>query len=159
MSAVRSVVPRSLLATVGWWALSEGRASLWPWGVLAVAGAVALSLLLSPPGRLSPPRPVGALRFAGSFLLGSLRGAIDVAARAFRPGPPVAPGLLEYWLRLPPGTPRHLFTATVSLLPGTLSTRLEDETLIVHVLDAGMPVAETLARIEARVAALFGERL
>jgi multicomponent Na+:H+ antiporter subunit E len=159
MRSVATIATRALLAAAGWWAISEGRTSLWPWGVVAVCAAVSLSLLLSPPGRGTGLRPVAALRFAAAFLGGSSRGALDVASRAVRPGPPIAPGFLKYRLRLPPGPPRHLFAATVSLLPGTLSTRLEGGVLTVHVLDLGLPVAETLERVEARVAAVFGEPL
>jgi hypothetical protein len=43
----------------------------------------------------------------------------------------------------------------VSLLPGTLSAELEDDQLIVHSLDANLPILEPLRYLESLVSGLF----
>jgi len=49
-----------------------------------------------------------------------------------------------------------LFANSVSLAPGTLSARVEEEGLTVHVLDLSQPTCARLAALETRVGAIFG---
>ncbi len=86
----------------------------------------------------------------------SLLGGADVAWRAFHPGLPIAPDLIEYPLRLPPGLPRVFMANTVSLLPGTLSASLDRSVLKVHVLDSRRGVLAELEAVEQSVARMFG---
>lgn len=157
-------------ATLGWWrgglrrlavcallwvVLTGGTPDAWAVGSLAVTAAVLVSLALR------PPRPAGlhlsgALRFAPYFFRQTLRGGLDVARRAFSPGMPLNPVLVEHALRLPPGTARIFLLNTVSLLPGTLSADLRGDLLLVHGLDGALPLVEDLHRLEGLVAALFG---
>lgn len=96
------------------------------------------------------------LRFVPFFAYCSLKGGVDVAGRAFSPRLPLTPAMLDYSLRLPKGTARVFFANIVSLLPGTLSTDIRGDTLMVHVLDNTSPVFEQLQRLEVAVARLFG---
>jgi multicomponent Na+:H+ antiporter subunit E len=157
MTFARAVAVRLALLTAAWWALLEGRSSLWPAAVPAVAAALAAGLALSPPRR-GPRvvRPQAFPFFLWTFVRGSARGAVDVAALAFHPRLSLAPGFVEVPLRLPRGAPQSLFAATVSLLPGTLSARVEEDVLTVHVLDEARPTREALGALESRVGALFG---
>ena len=52
-------------------------------------------------------------------------GGADVARRAFHPRLPVAPQLIDYPFRLPPGLPRVILVNTVRLLPGAPSAELK----------------------------------
>jgi multicomponent Na+:H+ antiporter subunit E len=158
VTALASIAVRTAVLAVVWWTLAEGRTYLWPAGVAAVAAAVAASLLLSPPGSSPRLRPQGLPGFVAAFLVGSVRGGADVAARAFRRRVDLEPALVDYELRLPSGAARHLFAATVSLLPGTLSVRLAGDVLTVHLLDGGADATEVLGALERRVAALFAGR-
>jgi multicomponent Na+:H+ antiporter subunit E len=126
-------------------------------GAAVITTGVA-SLWLVPP-RQSGLRWRGLARFVPFFLVTSALGGLDVARRALDPRRTVAPELIEYGLQLPPGAPRGVFTALVSLLPGTLSAELEGDRLTIHVLDARMPVRRTLSRLESHVAALYGLEL
>lgn len=104
--------------------------------------------------------PMGVLRFAGFFLRGSLFGGLDVAARVSTPRPRVAPGLVRYPWRLPDDGPaRPLFALCVNLLPGTLVARFDDDTILVHALDTGAPVADELAALEQAVAGALSLQL
>ncbi len=122
----------------------------------AVLLAVIASNLLIPPTRLSW---VEFLRFAPFFFIRSLMGGADVAWRAFHPGLPIAPDLIEYPLRLPSGLPQVFMANTVSLLPGTLSAELDQSVLQVHLLDRRRDFVAELEAVEENVARVFGVSL
>jgi multicomponent Na+:H+ antiporter subunit E len=138
-----------------WWVLAEGRADSWGVGAVSVAAALAASLRLAPPGtgRLSP---AGLLGFAGFFLVQSFKGGLQVAARAFRSRMDLAPALVDVPVTLPEDLPRVLLVNTLNLLPGTVCVRLEGDRLLLHVLDARLPVAEEVRETEARIARMLG---
>ena len=148
-----SILSRGSLFSLVWWILADGAASSWWIGVPAVLLAVAASAALLPP---APLLWYGLLRFAPFFLLRSLLGGVDVAWRAFHPRMPIAPELIEYPLRLPPGLPRVFMANTVSLLPGTLSVDLGLECLTVHVLDGRKGLSSEIGAVEQAVARVFG---
>lgn len=137
-----------------WAALTGFRADALVFGLPAVLAGAALVFLLpaSPGWRLSPR---GALAFALWFAVQSVRGAVDVALRAFAPAMPLSPGFRPYPLNLPPGAPRILFLNAITLLPGTLSAEIADDRVIVHMLDTGADLKADLGALEARVAAFF----
>jgi multicomponent Na+:H+ antiporter subunit E len=138
--------------------MGSGDPGSWIIGLPAVLAAVWARHRLAPtPGRgLSL---IGALRFLPVFFIESFKGGLDVAWRVLGPRLRVEPGLLTYRLSLGSRAARILFVDLVSLLPGTLSADLEDDTLVVHALDCRVDVAPELARLERHVARLFGERL
>lgn len=107
------------------------------------------------------PRVLSALAFAPFFLWQSLKGGLDVAWRVIRPRMRIAPGVHTYRLRLTNASARVVLLDTLSLLPGTLSADLRGDLLTVHALDAadGAALDADIARLERRIAALFGERL
>jgi multicomponent Na+:H+ antiporter subunit E len=147
---------RLALFALLWWALTEGQTDSWPLGGLFVVLATALSLALSRP---VPWSAVGLARFVPFFLWRSLRGGIDVAWLACAPSLPIAPGVLTYRLRLPPGRARVFMTGVISLLPGTLSADIARNSIRVHVLDQRASSEADLAVLETKVAALFRVRL
>ena len=107
------------------------------------------------PGTVYPWNPLRFIGFCGWFLLASWQGGLDVARRAFSPSLPIDPLLHRHRISLPAGLPRTLLVAIVSLLPGTLSARLEDDgrVLCVHALSA--EVLAGVAELEQRLARLF----
>lgn len=137
-----------------WWALTEKGWESWVLGAVAVAGALVLSEVLgsSTSGRWSVR---GTLRLCWFFAWHSLAGGIDVARRAVTPRMPLAPGILEYELQLPPGTARVFLANIVSLMPGTLAADLVGDRLRVHVLDRRRSSREDLAAAEQHVAQMF----
>lgn len=140
-----------------WWALAEGRADSWGVGAVSVAAALAASLILAPPGagRLSV---VGLFGYAGFFLIQSVRGGSQVAARAFRPRMGLAPALVEVAVVLPEGLPRVLLVNTLNLLPGTVCIRLTDDRLHLHVLDVSQPITEEVREVESRILRMLGSK-
>lgn len=147
---------RALLFLLVWWSLSDGNVQSWWIGVPAVSFAVIASVALLPP---VPLVWLELLRFAPFFFQRSLLGGADVAWRAFHPRLPIAPELIDYPLRLPPGLPRVILINTVSLLPGTLSAELDGQILKVHVLDGLGDFMPELEVLEQRVARMSGVSL
>ena len=125
----------------------------WWIGVPAILLAVLVSSVLLPP---IPFVWHELLRFIPFFLARSLLGGVDVAWRAFHPSLPIAPGLIEYPLRLAPGLGRVFMANTINLLPGTLSVALERDVMKVHVLDIRQDAYAELKAVEQSVARMFG---
>ena len=114
-----------------WLALTGGRHA--GVGLLAAAAAAAAAVATAPlpPGRVRLSAR-GSLCFLLLFLARSVQGGIDVAWRALHPRMPLEGG--EGWrpLTLAAGPPRHLFTGTACLMPGTLICRDDGERVWVH---------------------------
>jgi multicomponent Na+:H+ antiporter subunit E len=131
-----------------WWALTGGPVASWKVGIPVVLAATAMSSLMLPSLSWSLK---GLVSFAAFFVWQSLRGGADVALRAIDPRLPIAPKLIEFPLRLPPGLPRVMFVNIASLLPGTLSADLIGNVLKVHVLDGDSDHRAELETLERRV--------
>jgi multicomponent Na+:H+ antiporter subunit E len=102
---------------------------------------------------------LGLLKFLPYFVWESVLGGIDVASRVVRPKMRLAPGFLEYRMRLTQASARRLFVNSLSLLPGTLAADLDGACLRIHALDLGMDLNQQLEELEWRVAAVYGESL
>lgn len=150
------ILSRGLLFSLIWWILTDGAATSWLIGVPAVVIALATSVMMVPP---VPVAWSEFLTFVPFFLQRSLLGGADVARRAFQPSLPLAPALIVYPLRLPPGVPQVFMANIVSLLPGTLCAVLDRNVLEVHVLDRGTGFLAELQEVERRVARMLNLRL
>lgn len=146
---------RTLIFAGLWWSVADFDPESWVIGGPAVVLAALAGVLLEQPGRWRW-RLRGVLGFLPFFLWHSLKGSLDVAGRALRPGLALTPDLLEYPLSLAEGPARTFFLNSVNLLPGTLSVALEGDRLQVHLLDAAPTSIGELRQLEERVAALFG---
>ncbi|WP_026181626.1 Na+/H+ antiporter subunit E [Thioalkalivibrio sp. ALJ7] len=148
--AVATVVGAAIL----WWILAGPEALLEPLALLAMLLAGGASLLL-PVGRPLPLRPRAIPALLGFFLRSSFVGGLDVARRALHPRLPIEPAFVTYRSELAHGPPLTLFMAVVSLLPGTLSVRLEGRLLTLHVLDRNADTRSALIALEGRIRAAF----
>lgn len=156
---MESLPARAVLLACGWLILTDGTKAGFTFGVPTVLAALLVSAWLPSP-RAQRWSPTGVLRFAFGFLAGSLRGGLDVAARALAPRLALSPSVVRYPLRLPPGGARNLFTCALSLMPGTLSADLEGDHLGVHVLvDRGQELVRQLQALEDAAARALGEPL
>lgn len=160
---VRAFVARGTLLAGLWWVLAGGAEGV-VIGLVAAVLAAWASLRVAPPAR-HVLRVAALPRFGLFFLLQSLRAGWDVARRTLAPGLPLHPGLIRVPLALPAGAPTWWLMLIVSLLPGTLATRLDGRVLELHVLD-DLPaspdsnlepaVVAEVRDAEARIATLFG---
>lgn len=148
-----TIVSRGAVFILIWWILTDGAAASWWIGVPAVVLALIASTVLLPPVSFIWYE---LLRFMPFFLLRSLLGGVDVAWRAFHPAIPIAPDIIEYSLRLPPGLPRVFMANTINLLPGTLSAELDQNVMRVHVLDSRKAFLTEFESVEQSVARIFG---
>ena len=135
------------------WLLLQGGQYLVVGASIAVLAA-AIGTWLAP-GTVYTWNPLRFFGFCGWFLVASWQGGLDVTRRALSPSLPIDPLLHRHRIGLPAGLPRTLLVAIGSMLPGTLSARLEDDghVLCVHALspDALSGVAE----LERRLTRLF----
>jgi multicomponent Na+:H+ antiporter subunit E len=151
----RAVLLRAGLLAGLWAVLTGGAPSSWIIGApVVLAGALVCRVLPVPPS--SRWTVGGTLRFSIFFIAQSLWSGVDVARRAFDPRRPWAPRLITYSFTQLTGPSRVFFANAVSLLPGTLSADLREDTLLVHALDHRQPVVDELRILEGRVAVLFG---
>ncbi len=153
-----SLLLRTGVLTLTWWILANGDPASLGLGLPVSVAAAALSIPLAPPRRTGL-RLAGVLPYAVYFVSRSVAGGLDVARRALAPALPIDPALVAYRIRLTGVTSRVLFANTISLLPGTLSARIDGDILHVHALDASSSIDEDLRTLEARVGALFGQQL
>lgn len=154
LQTVRRSVMSILVLSAMWGALTGWQVEALIFGVPAVLLAAAVPFLLPPsPGLRLSLR--GMLIFALWFSAQSVRGAVDVAARALSPDMGLRPCFRSYPLSLPLGAPRIAFINTITLLPGTLSAEVVDDVLFVHMLDARIDLEAELADLETRIRALF----
>jgi multicomponent Na+:H+ antiporter subunit E len=122
---------------------------------LAIGSATATSLYLWPAGSLQlawlrlPP-------LAAFFLWSSLKGGVDIGWRALSPSMPLQPGFMEFECHLSTRRSLIFFTWLISLMPGTASVNLHQQTVItVHVVDTERYGDKDLRRLEKLVASFL----
>jgi len=155
LALARALVVRSLTFGLAWWAVTEGASGSLVFGAIGSVAAALASVTLLPP---SWPRVhlTALAAFVPYFLVQSFAGGMDVVRRAFAPTVPVDPVLVSHPVSHMGRAERVVFSLIVNLIPGTLATRLEDDHLTLHTIDRALPVAASLARLDAHVGALFG---
>lgn len=153
-----AILRRGVLFLFLWWIVTEGSRDGWLLGMVAVSGALWLSLRLAAP-MTTPFSLIGMGVFLGFFVASSVRGGIHVALIALRGRRALRPGTLEVRLPFSSAAPRILMAGVLSLMPGTVSVCLDDRRLRVHVIDERMPIAVEVKALEERIARMFGERL
>lgn len=147
-----AVLHRTLLLGGIWAVLTAADPKGLAVAAVAVPATVWLSLRLLParhPLRLWP-----LLRHIPWFLLGSLRGGLDVARRALAPRLNLRPGWREVPLSLPDGA-RAAMGVELSLMPGTLAAGSRDGRLLVHLLDLDAGFERGIPAEEAAFAAML----
>ena len=153
--SLKEILIRFTLFSLLWGILVGSDLDGWLYGILVISLATYISLTLVPKATWVF-RPISMLHFSTFFVWHALRGGIDVITRAFHPHLPIEPGFFHHEFRLPPGSARVLLAFVTSLLPGTLSSVLKDDQLIIHVLDINQPIKQQLHNLEGQVANLYG---
>lgn len=138
-----------------WWVMTEGDISGLGPGAAIVVLVGMLSCKLYPPSSYRL-HPLGTLAFAGYFIFRSVVAGLDVTRRLISPSLPINPGYFVVKTSLPEGSPRWLLANTLSLMPGTLSVRLQEASLELHCLDLDLAIEEDVRSTERKVAGVFG---
>lgn len=149
-----SFLRRFVVFAVGWLVLLGGLqlSDLW-FVVLFIAAATAISMYTVPPGQWTLS-PLAVARFFPYFLKTALLGGWDVARRVFYRTVPIDPGFIS--IENYRDTRKTLVLVwIISLLPGTASTVITEDTILVHVLDKKLPVAEEIQELKNRINKIF----
>ena len=153
----RPVVSRAAGFVVLWLILTGANPADLVAGSVAALAATWASLRLLPPSA-TRLRPTATARFVLRFLRQSIVAGADVARRALDPRLPLRPGLVVYPVGLSPGSRRNMFTALMSLLPGTVPAGSDESgELVIHCLDVEQPVIAQLAAEEAVFSRVIAE--
>jgi len=145
---------RVALFVVLWWALSDGYAGSWSFGIPFVLLAAITSMALSGDMRIAVS-PLGFVRYALFFFYSTAQSGTMVASLALRPSMPVDPDYIHYPFRVENETARVLIADSATLLPGTLSAGIVGDTLILHAIVCNDRAVEDVVKLEERVAAMF----
>lgn len=148
---LRTVLWRIVLFIAVWWILTQGRADSWGIGLISIAFALIVSLILLPPG-LFRFSFAGLFFFLLYFLNRSLKSGFQVALMAVRLDLDLHPNIQKIPLRLPEGLGRVILVNALNLQPGTLSVNLTASSLYLHVLDERQPIETQVRDIEKLIA-------
>ena len=151
---LKSFVKRFALFSAAWLVLVGGQklSDIW-FVVLWTAATTVVSLYAVPPGQWVL-RPLGVARFFPYFLLTAIRGGWDVARRVFFRTVPVDPDFVT--IEHDRDSRKTLILAwVISMLPGTASTVITEDSIVVHVLDKKLPVAEEIQELQKRINNIF----
>lgn len=151
---ITSFLLRFAIFMAGWFVLVGGpKISDVLFVILFVAATTLISIYAVPPGQWLL-RPMGVIKFFPYFIITALRGGWDVARRVFFRTIPIDPDFVTIEHDRDPR--KTLILAwVISLLPGTASTVITEETILVHVLDKKLPVAEEIRELEERINSMF----
>lgn len=177
MRWVAAVFVRAVLLGMVWVFFAGWEAEYAIYGVVSVAAATVLSLVLLPPQ--GPPRPAAwprrgwfGLLLAAWFVAQSARGGADVALRALRGPRSIRPAVVEAGFELPPGHARELALTMMNLMPGSMVQRVvgasggtadvvadrpveEPHHVELHTLSTALNPAEQWAELQHRVQRAF----
>ncbi|MFN3976471.1 MAG: Na+/H+ antiporter subunit E [Aquificaceae bacterium] len=122
-------------------------------GFIAVSCALFIHKLLN----LYPPsiNLIALLKFFFYFLTQSFLSGLDVARRVLGPKLLVDPGFVVYRLNTKKKAVKFLLPAILNLTPGTLSVKVEENTILIHALDKGSYNEERLRRMESMIDKIF----
>ncbi len=151
---LRSFFLRFAIFTVAWFILIGGRQiSDIGFVVLFLTTVAIISLYAVPPGKWIL-NPLGVIRFFPYFLITALRGGWDVARRVFFRTVPVDPDFIT--IEHDHDQRKTLILAwVISLLPGTASAHITEDSIVVHVLDKKLPASEEIQELQKRIDEIF----
>ncbi len=155
---LKSFLLRFALFAAGWLVLlgEQQLSDIW-FVILCLAATTAISIYTVPPGQWNL-RPLGVARFFPYFLIMALRGGWDVARRVFFRTVPVDPDFIT--IEHDRDQRKTLILAwVISLLPGTASCVITEETIVVHVLDKKLPVAVEIMKLQTRINEMFVDQV
>ena len=153
---LKTFLLRFVIFAAGWMVLIGGQQlSDIVFVILFLVATTGISIYTVPPGQWIF-RPLGVLRFIPYFLITALRGGWDVARRVFFRTVPIDPDFIT--IEHDPNPQKTLvLVLIISLLPGTASAGITEKTIVVHVLDKKLPVAEEIKELQYRINEMFGE--
>ncbi len=153
---LKTFLLRFAIFAAGWLVLAGGYQITDIWFViLFLVATTVISMYTVPPGQWII-RPIAIARFFPYFLFMALRGGWDVARRVFLRTVPIDPGFIT--IEHDPDPRKTLILVwVISLLPGTASSGITEETIVVHVLDKKLPVVKEIRELQNRINEMFDD--
>lgn len=161
-SELKSYIRHTLVFTLIWLVLTKATLSSMIIGIVVIPLASALSVRLFREKYQHCPYSLNWFRwmcFLPTFLIDSFKGGWQTAKLALFANAKLKPGFIRYSITLPDGRPRITLIHLLSLLPGTVSARIRDNTLLVHALVVSQANYQEIIRYEQHVATLFNVNL
>jgi len=121
--------------------------------ILFIAATTIISMYTIPPGQWVF-RFMGVVRFIPFFFYMALLGGLDVSRRVFYRKVPVDPDFVTFD-HGPNPQKTMILALVISLLPGTASTIINDDNIVVHVLDKNRPIAQEIQKLKVRINDMF----
>ncbi len=151
---LKSFLLRFAILAAGWLVLVGGQqlSDIW-FVILCLVATTVISIYTVPPGQWVL-RPLGVIRFFPYFLLTALRGGWDVARRVFFRTVPIDPDFITIEHDRDPRK-TLILVWIISLLPGTASSGITEDSIVVHVLDKKLPVTEEIMELKNRINKIF----
>ena len=152
---LKSFLLRFVVFVAGWLILLGGQrlSDIW-FVILCIVATTVISIYTVPPGQWVIS-PLGVVRFVPYFLITALRGGWDVARRVFFRTVPTDPDFITIKHDRDPRK-TLILVWVISLLPGTASSGITEESIVVHVLDKKLPVTEEIMELQNRINEIFG---
>lgn len=124
------------------------------WFVILFLAATTIISIYSVPPRQWVLRPLKVARFFPYFLFMALRGGLDVARRVFSRTVPTDPVFVT--IKHDRVLQKTLILAwVISLIPGTASTLITEDSIVVHVIDKNLPAIEDILELQKRINEMF----
>ncbi len=155
----RAWVALSAVFAILWLILTKGEIGSWVVGIIAVPIATWCALSVSVSSNKNTGQSVSVMavfRFIPYFFWQSLRGGVTCALLAIHPNKRAQTGFIQYKTRLPAGNARLFFVHLISLLPGTVSARWQEDQILIHALDITLDNKAAITDCEREIARLFG---
>lgn len=151
---ISSFLLRFAIFTPGWFVLAGGvnLGDIW-FVVLCITTTTVISIYTIPP-RQWLIRPLAVARFFPYFVIAAIRGGWDVARRVFFRNVPTAPDFITINHTKDPRK-TLILVWVISLLPGTASSLITEDNIVVHVLDKNLPVKEEIMELKSRINDMF----
>jgi len=149
LSRLNSAILRLALLLALWTILAEGLLDDPLFITLAISSTLTISYLTIPIGSWHI-HPLKLISFLPFFLYHSFLGGLDVARRALHPKCPLQPAIKFYPLQSNHNQ-QLILTWIVSLLPGTASVHLNNNSLTIHVLDETLPFSSRIHTLEKHI--------
>ena len=107
--------------------------------------------------KLRPDAFVHMAGYLGFFCISLLRANLDMARRVISPSLPINPSLVQVPTSLQSDLGKMLLANSITLTPGTLTVRVQDEYLLVHWIDS--PRGKDLEKETRAIAEGFEHRI
>jgi multisubunit Na+/H+ antiporter MnhE subunit len=149
---------RFIALAILWFVLAEGSAFQWWFGLTVVVVATGASYFLSyDEQRTKSLNLVALIIFLPYFFYQSYKGGIRVAWAAFAPRKVLRPHYVKFPFKIRPEDElaRVTVAAVLCLFPGTVSCKIEEGHLLMHVLDEGMYALDETRKVERLIANIF----